>query len=99
MGHWNFGPLIFLRKINAGNDLLSQRVAPQVPSAQEDLTSVFGMGTGVAPPLLSPAILSSALRLKFKDKKILLFENFIEGKTILTYLIRHQNVGGLFRRG
>ena len=26
-----------------------------VPSALEGLTSVFGMGTGVAPPLLTPA--------------------------------------------
>ena len=37
-----------------GNDLLSHGVATVVPSALEDLTSVFGMGTGVAPPLQSP---------------------------------------------
>ena len=35
------------------NDLLSQAVSRQVPSALEDFTSVFGMGTGVTPPPLS----------------------------------------------
>ena len=37
-----------------GDVLLSQGAAPQVPSALVVLTSVFGMGTGVAPPLWSP---------------------------------------------
>ena len=32
----------------------SPRANAQVPSALEDLTAVFGMGTGVAPPPLSP---------------------------------------------
>ena len=36
---------------NSGGDLLSQDVSVQVPSAQVGLTAVFGMGTGVAPPL------------------------------------------------
>ena len=40
--------------INPGNDLLSHRAAPAVPSALEGLTAVFGMGTGVTPPLESP---------------------------------------------
>ena len=35
----------------SGGDLLSQGVTPQVPSALAGLTSVFGMGTGVTPPL------------------------------------------------
>ena len=35
---------------NPGNDLLSHRVTPAVPSAHEGLTTVFGMGTGVTPP-------------------------------------------------
>ena len=35
----------------SGGDLLSQDVSIQVPSAQVGLTAVFGMGTGVAPPL------------------------------------------------
>src|SRR5215467_11741949 len=39
-----------------GSDLLSHAVAHAVPSAQEGLTSVFGMGTGVAPPATPPGI-------------------------------------------
>jgi len=38
-------------EMNSGDDLLSQGVSPQVPSAQASLTSVFGMGTGVTLPL------------------------------------------------
>ena len=34
-----------------GSDLLSHGVTPEVPSAEEGLTAVFGMGTGVSPPL------------------------------------------------
>jgi hypothetical protein len=34
----------------SGSDLLSHTVARAVPSALEGLTTVFGMGTGVAPP-------------------------------------------------
>ncbi len=37
-----------------GDDLFSQGVAPQVSSALESLTSVFGMGTGGSSPLASP---------------------------------------------
>ena len=37
-----------------GNDLLSHTVARAVPSAQESLTAVFGMGTGGTSPLWSP---------------------------------------------
>jgi hypothetical protein len=40
-----------------GGDLLSQDPAVQVPSTLESLTSVFGMGTGVASPSLPPDIL------------------------------------------
>ena len=39
-----------------GGDLLSQGVYPQVPSALAVLTAVFGMGTGVSPPLWPPEI-------------------------------------------
>lgn len=39
----------------AGSDLLSRPVARKVPSALVGLTAVFGMGTGVAPPLQPPA--------------------------------------------
>jgi hypothetical protein len=41
-------------RILPGNDLLFQGSAPQVPSAQEGLTIVFGMGTSGTPPLWSP---------------------------------------------
>ena len=37
-----------------GDDLRSQRVAPQVPSARAGLTAGFGMGPGGPPPLQSP---------------------------------------------
>lgn len=42
---------------NPGGVLLSQGESTQVPSALEGLTAVFGMGTGVAPPLWPPEIL------------------------------------------
>ena len=38
-------------KNNPGSDLLSHAPTHAVPSAEADLTSVFGMGTGVALPL------------------------------------------------
>src|SRR5688572_8340495 len=37
-----------------GNDLLSREVTLAVPSALGGLTAVFGMGTGVSPPLEPP---------------------------------------------
>ena len=37
--------------VSDGGDLLSHTVAHAVPSARAGLTSVFGMGTGVAPLL------------------------------------------------
>lgn len=37
-----------------GNDLLSQDLTTQVPSAQEDLTTVFEKETGVTPPQSPP---------------------------------------------
>ncbi len=45
---------------NPGGDLLSQGASPQVPSARAGLTSVFGMGTGVSPPLWPPETVRSA---------------------------------------
>ncbi len=41
-------------KNNFGGDLLSHTVTRAVPSALKDLTSVFGMGTGVPPPVIPP---------------------------------------------
>ena len=43
-------------KGKSGGDLLFRRLSPPVPLALEGLTSVFGMGTGVAPPLYPPEI-------------------------------------------
>ena len=43
----------------SGGVLLSQGLSSQVPSALEGLTSVFGMGTGVTPPLWPPEHLLS----------------------------------------
>ncbi len=37
-----------------GSFLLSHGLAAIVSSASEGLTAVFGMGTGVAPPVLPP---------------------------------------------
>ena len=41
--------------VYAGDNLISHTVTRAVPSAQRDLTSVFGMGTGVALVIFSPA--------------------------------------------
>jgi hypothetical protein len=38
----------------SGSDLLSHLVTQAVPSAREGLTSGFGMGPGVSPPLWPP---------------------------------------------
>ena len=48
LGH---GPYL---KIIPGDDLLSHTLARAVPLALGGLTAVFGMGTGVSPPLQSP---------------------------------------------
>ncbi len=42
--------------MEAGDGLLSQEVSLQVPSTLTGLTTVFGMGTGVAPSRWSPAM-------------------------------------------
>jgi hypothetical protein len=42
------------RAMKSGGYLLSHAVTHAVPSAQEGLTSVFGMGTGVTPPIRPP---------------------------------------------
>ena len=39
---------------NPGDDLFSRKAALSVSSALESLTAVFGMGTGMASPLMSP---------------------------------------------
>lgn len=53
-GNRNWLKIFYLYKKRPGNYLLSHRLYPAVPSAQEGLTSVFGMVTGGSLPLLSP---------------------------------------------
>ena len=56
---------------NPGDVLLSQGASPQVPSALTGLTAVFGMGTGVSPPLWPPEILLWAIgtgRIRDQDR-------------------------------
>ena len=57
------------KKSPLGNGLLSQRVAPQVPSALAGLTAGFGMGPGVPPPLESPTRLFSILKYQITNVK------------------------------
>ena len=45
------------KRKNPGDDLFSRKAALSVSSALESLTSVFGMGTGVASPLESPGFM------------------------------------------
>ena len=46
-------PFAILAK-KPGDDLLSRTVTSTVPLALEGLTTLFGMGRGVAPPVLPP---------------------------------------------
>ena len=48
------GRLAAALREKTGGDLLSREVALRVPSAQAGLTSLFGMGRGVSPPLSPP---------------------------------------------
>src|SRR5450759_317896 len=50
------------KRKNPGDGLFSRKAALSVSSALESLTSVFGMGTGVASPLESPGSRASGLR-------------------------------------
>ena len=52
-------PALRLKCNNPGDDLFSRKAALSVSSALESLTSVFGMGTGVASPLESPGLYAS----------------------------------------
>ena len=49
-----FNSELGLQKQKPGSVLLSHLVSKAVPSALEGLTAVFGMGTGVSPPLSPP---------------------------------------------
>ena len=54
----NIGGKLALSLLESGDDLLSRAVSSQVPSTLKGLTSVFGMGTGGTPSLLSPEMVS-----------------------------------------
>src|SRR5438132_2202579 len=54
-GHADFSAWLLF---NAGNDLRSHTLSRAVPSAQQGLTSVFGMGTGGTPAVRSPTTCS-----------------------------------------
>ncbi len=42
------------KELLAGTDLLSRGLAARVPSALAGLTTGFGMGPGISPPLQAP---------------------------------------------
>jgi hypothetical protein len=50
-----------LKKINPGSVLTSRAVASPLLSPLEGLTAVFGMGTGVSPPLWPPGLILETL--------------------------------------
>ena len=52
-----------------GNDLLSQGVTPQVPSALAGLTAGFEMGPGVPPPHKSPRDFKHDIRLSTEQRE------------------------------
>ena len=60
---------VYLSK-NPGDDLLSQGLSSQVPSALKSLTSVFGMGTGVASSPSSPGNLLTLISLPVTENYI-----------------------------
>ena len=62
-----------------------------VPSALEDLTSVFGMGTGVTPPPLSPGSFSLFIFQKPSNKipsklpQCITYLSFLSSQTLPTF--------------
>jgi hypothetical protein len=52
-------PHALRKRKNPGDDLFSRKAALSVSSALESLTSVFGMGTGMASPPVSPGFVAS----------------------------------------
>ena len=54
------------QKEKPGDDLLSRTVASTVPLALQGLTTLFGMGRGVAPAVMTPGILKEG----FGDSRI-----------------------------
>ena len=63
----NIGGKLALSLLESGDDLLSRAVSSQVPSTLKGLTSVFGMGTGGTPSLLSPEMVSFSISFAMSD--------------------------------
>ena len=63
----NIGGKLTLSLLESGDDLLSRAVSSQVPSTLKGLTSVFGMGTGGTPSLLSPEMVSYLISFALSD--------------------------------
>jgi hypothetical protein len=63
VSYFHLDQIINLKQKSLGNDLLSQGVAPQVPSALASLTSGFEMRPGVPSLLKSPRDLPKTMKL------------------------------------
>jgi hypothetical protein len=69
-------PAFIMRR--GGNDLLSHAVTHAVPSALRSLTTVFGMGTGVASSLEPPPqgeVLGDRIGVRFWIQSVALLEH------------------------
>ena len=65
---FGFRPSSGQKNKKGGDNLLSHWASPAVPSASRDLTSVFGMGTGVTLRLSSPPIKTVLEIHKYKEQ-------------------------------
>jgi hypothetical protein len=79
------------RSFNLGDVLLSHTVAHAVPSALKDLTSVFGMGTGVSPSPWSPRNSKTGIMEEWKNGMLEEWEMKIFRHPIFQYSI-HKNI-------
>src|SRR5882724_7693677 len=89
-----------LLNIYPGDVLLFHTVASAVPSALKGLTSVFGMGTGVTPPLWSPG--SSNQRKLYTTESLkseLESETEAEAAEPYSAALNERAVGGVVARG
>ena len=59
----------------SGNVLLSHSLATTVPSTLVGLTSVFGMGTGVTPPVKLPQNIRTIMKYRVTQARAKIFEN------------------------
>ena len=88
---------------NPGDDLFSRKAALSVSSALESLTSVFGMGTGVASPLESPGSSASGsfrqrLDARSRDRAGAGSSSMIDSRWVLILIIQPLTPGQLLKR-